>query len=428
MATSMFDTSGGSASTTPTAGFTPTGGITPTGQSQPQALNTLTAQQQSWMKPQDWEAYNKANANGWSYMAPQSAPQSYMDTPLGQAVNPDGSVYGSWSGSGGGLDSSYYNADRTAYAPDARARIAASNQLDQVGVTNPLGAQATLSTPGLLGGASQMKNAPAAQTYSQKSYPMNAQVPAQQSGQGMLGGAPQQAGGASGMGQLQTGNGGSFAGFGWDSVAPVQQAMMGRLQPGMDQARQDEINRLKAQGIPENSPAWSRAMDTLNRSDTDARQQALLGGLGEQNTLWNQNLSQANFGNQSNQQAFNQNQSTQQMSLAQRQQAMAEQNNPLYQMSLLNGMVSNPAFSQFTNAGANKGVDYTKAGEDAYAAELAKSNSESAAQAAKQAAIAQIIGGVGSSAVNGGAASGAANAVGGLLSGAGNWFSGLFGG
>jgi len=181
-------------------------------------------------------------------------------------------------------------------------------------------------------------------------------------------------------------------------------------------------------------------MDTLNRSDVDARQQALLGGLGEQNTLWNQNLSQANFGNASNQQAFGQGLSKAQLeaqiqanqaneavsqgnlTIQQRQQALQEQNNPLYQMSVLNGMQNNPAFSQFVNAGANKGVDYTKAGEDAYQAELARTNSEAAAQAAKQAAIAQILGGVGSSAVNRGTASNA----GGLLSGAGDWLSGLF--
>lgn len=75
------------------------------------------------------------------------------------------------------------------------------------------------------------------------------------------------------------------AGFG--AVQQVQDAMMSRLQPQMDQARNQEINRLKAQGITEGSPAWTQAMDTLNKSSVDARQQALLGAMGASGDLFN---------------------------------------------------------------------------------------------------------------------------------------------
>ena len=77
----------------------------------------------------------------------------------------------------------------------------------------------------------------------------------------------------------------------------------------MDQARQGEIARLKAQGITENSDAWGRSMDTLNRNDVDARNQALLYGAQENNNIFNRGLQQNN-------QVFGQNQDAQQLALA----------------------------------------------------------------------------------------------------------------
>jgi len=234
---------------------------------------------------------------------------------------------------------------------------------------------------------------------------------------GLLGGTPQatpQATPQSGTGMLssmapQQGNMGAYgppnsqvalnSGFG--SVQGVTDAMMARLQPQMDQARQTEISRLKAQGIPENSPAWSRAMDTLNRSDVDARNQGLLAGTAENNNIFNrglaqnnqvygQNLSNQQFANTSNNQAFNQN-------LQGRQQALTEQNNPYQQMMWMNSMQQgNPVFGNVTNAGAGSGTDYSTAGQNTYNGLLGNYNAQTAQNAAQIGGIGQLVGGIGS--------------------------------
>lgn len=85
------------------------------------------------------------------------------------------------------------------------------------------------------------------------------------------------------------------AGFG--SVEAIRDAMMGRLQPGLTQGREQEIQRLKAQGITEGTPAWQAAMRSLNQKDVDASQQALLGGAQEYGNIWNRKLQAANFSN-----------------------------------------------------------------------------------------------------------------------------------
>ena len=213
---------------------------------------------------------------------------------------------------------------------------------------------------------------------------------------------------------------------GFGSVQGVTDAWMSRLQPQMDQARQSEINRLKAQGIPENSPAWSRAMDTLNRSDVDARNQGLLAGTSENNNIFNrglaqnnqvhgQNLSNQQFANTSNNQAFNQN-------LQGRQQALIEQNNPYQQMMWMNSMQQgNPVFGNVTNAGAGSGTDYSTAGQNTYNGLLGNYNAQTASNAAQIGGIGQLVGGIGSGlAGNPNAASNVASNVGGLIGGIGN--------
>ena len=153
----------------------------------------------------------------------------------------------------------------------------------------------------------------------------------------------------------------------------------------MDQARQGEIARLKAQGITENSDAWGRSMDTLNRNDVDARNQALLYGAQENNNIFNRGLQQNN-------QVFGQNQDAQQLALAlrgqqaneayqgnqmnisQRQQLINEQNNPYQQMMWMNSMAQgNP---QFGSTGT--GVNYSNAGAQDYLSQLGNYNAKTA--------------------------------------------------
>lgn len=204
---------------------------------------------------------------------------------------------------------------------------------------------------------------------------------------------------------------------GFGNVSQVQDAMMSRLQPQRDMNREAEISRLKAQGITEDSNAWARSMDTLNRGDTDAQMQALLAGTAENNNIFNRSLSQNN-------QVFGQGLAQEGLTLQQRQQAMAEQNNP-YQQALWTQQMQpgNPAFSQFTNAGAGIGTNYTGAGQSQYAGQLGNYNAQTAANNGLISGIGQIAGGVGNSMLNG------QNSAGnGLMGGFGNWLSSLFGG
>lgn len=74
------------------------------------------------------------------------------------------------------------------------------------------------------------------------------------------------------------------------AVEGVRNAMMSRLAPARQYAREAEIQRLKSQGIPENSEAMQRALTRLDQGDTDAQQQALLAATGEYSNIFNRGL------------------------------------------------------------------------------------------------------------------------------------------
>lgn len=78
------------------------------------------------------------------------------------------------------------------------------------------------------------------------------------------------------------------------AVESVRDAMMGRMAPQRSQLRESEIQRLKNQGITENSEAWTRALKRLDEGDTDALQQALLGGMGAYGDIFNRGLAKNN--------------------------------------------------------------------------------------------------------------------------------------
>lgn len=105
---------------------------------------------------------------------------------------------------------------------------------------------------------------------------------------------------------------------GFGAVQQVQDAMMGRLAPMRQQARDAEIQRLKNQGIPEDSDAFQRAVKRLDESDTDAQQQALLGAAGEYGNIFNRGLAK-------NSQNFGQQQALSGLSQSQRAQLFGEQ-------------------------------------------------------------------------------------------------------
>jgi hypothetical protein len=82
------------------------------------------------------------------------------------------------------------------------------------------------------------------------------------------------------------------AGFG--GVESIRDAMMGRMAPARSQLRESEINRLKAQGLPENGEAFQRAMKRLDEGDTDAEQQALLASMTAYGDIFNRGLAENN--------------------------------------------------------------------------------------------------------------------------------------
>jgi hypothetical protein len=143
----------------------------------------------------------------------------------------------------------------------------------------------------------------------------------------------------------------------------IQNAWMAQLQPQRDLARQGEIQRLKNQGLTEDSAAFQRAMLRLDEGDTQAQNTALINGTNEYNNQFNRNRSNVN---------------------------------DIYTQM---GQVQNttpgaPQFSNVPSAGLGNGVDYTGAGVNQYNAGLANYNAEAAAKANKAAGYGQLAGGL----------------------------------
>ncbi len=200
---------------------------------------------------------------------------------------------------------------------------------------------------------------------------------------------------------------------GFGAVQEVQDAMMGRLAPSRAQLRDSEIQRLKNQGLSENSEAFQRAMTRLNQGDTDASQQALLGAVDAYGDIFNRGLAQNQqllgqrdqaFGEQNTKAAFDnalraqqlgeQSQATQLAGML-RQQSLAEQQqlrqSPLDDfMKLTQGinpqMPNMPSFMAGTGYNA---ADMQGAAKDQYQAALDADN-------AKKAGLGGLMGGIGS--------------------------------
>lgn len=121
-----------------------------------------------------------------------------------------------------------------------------------------------------------------------------------------------------------------------------QQAIMARLQPQIQQNEAATRQRLANQGIPVGSEAWNNEMRAQGEQENDLYSQAALQGLGldfnANNQGFNQALSQAQFGNQS--------------ALQQYQQQLAEYNQPLNQIAALmsGSQIQTPQFQQYSGA------------------------------------------------------------------------------
>lgn len=155
---------------------------------------------------------------------------------------------------------------------------------------------------------------------------------------------------------------------GANSRERVEEALMGRMQGGLDRDRKALEQRLADQGIQYGTQAFNAAMDDHGRQANDARMSAVLAGGQEQsrmvgleadraafeNAAQGQNYQQlagrAAFGNAARSQQFQQNQQQASFQNQARQQALqeryAQRNQPLNEISALmsGSQVQNPNF------------------------------------------------------------------------------------
>jgi hypothetical protein len=94
---------------------------------------------------------------------------------------------------------------------------------------------------------------------------------------------------------------------GWDKAT---NAILQRLNPTIQHQSEMSDQQLANQGIMPGSEAYNRAKQQLAQQQNDLLTQASLGGAQVQNQMYNQALSNAQLGNQANQQAYGQQLST----------------------------------------------------------------------------------------------------------------------
>ncbi len=182
--------------------------------------------------------------------------------------------------------------------------------------------------------------------------------------------------------QLDFSNAQALPDSGFGAVQQVQDAMMSRLQPGLTQARDQEIQRLKSQGITEGTPAWESAMRSLNNQQNDANQQALLGATRAYNDIFNRGLA-------SRQQTIGEDTSLYNNDVANRnrniQEALLQQQNPISLYSSLvgggGGSAQMPSFGNYTQATPYSGPDIAGAAQNQYNANMNAYNASQQANA-----------------------------------------------
>jgi hypothetical protein len=195
---------------------------------------------------------------------------------------------------------------------------------------------------------------------------------------------------------------------GWDKA---NQLLMARLQPQMEIQQRNLDAQLANQGVVAGTEAYNRAKMGLGMQQNDLLNQAQLSGLSAGNTLFNQGLQGAQFGNAAQQQGYQNTQAQQQANnaIAQQQfgnqltnanlgnaaqqqqynQAMTNYNMPLNTLSALRtgAQVQNPTF-------INAPQQATTAGPDLLGAATAQGNYNTAANNAATAAQSSLTGGL----------------------------------
>jgi hypothetical protein len=170
---------------------------------------------------------------------------------------------------------------------------------------------------------------------------------------------------------------------GWDRA---NQLLMQRLQPQMDIQQRTLDAKLANQGVVAGTEAYNRAKMGLGMQQNDLLNQAQLSGLQAGNTLFQQGMQGAQFGNQAQQQLLNNqlananlgNQAQQQ----QFNQALTQYNMPLNTLSALRtgAQVQNPTFQNAPQQATTAGADILGATQANYNAQMGGFNAAQAAQ------------------------------------------------
>jgi hypothetical protein len=129
---------------------------------------------------------------------------------------------------------------------------------------------------------------------------------------------------------------------GWDKANQILQA---RLAPQMQQQSDAQTARLANQGIVQGTKAYENAMRTFNQGQNDLLTNSQLAGQQIGRDLFNQGIAGGNFGNQAQQQQFNQ--------------ALTRYNLPLNTLSSLRtgAQVQNPSYVNAPQQATTSGAD-----------------------------------------------------------------------
>ena len=180
---------------------------------------------------------------------------------------------------------------------------------------------------------------------------------------------------------------------GFGAVQEVQDAMMSRLNPALQQGRDREVQRLKAQGITEGTPAWQAAMQSLGQKDNDANQRALLGATSAYNDVFNRGMQNRQQGMREADSMYN---STVQDRSRFIQELLMKRQVPLNELSAFRSgsQVTMPSFPGYSQAGQAGATDIMGANNMAYKAAMDNANANAAANNSAGRGIGGLLGGL----------------------------------
>jgi hypothetical protein len=192
---------------------------------------------------------------------------------------------------------------------------------------------------------------------------------------------------------------------GWDKASNL---LMSRLNPQIEQGQERLQAQLANQGIAAGTEAYNRAMTLQGQKENDLRTQAQIAGSQVQNQMFGQNLQAGQFGNQAQNQAY--------------QQAMGGYNLPLAQLGAFRQATAPTYINPYTQA-AVAGPDILGAYTSSEAARIAQQNADAAKQAALTGGLFQL---GGSALSNPSAVSGLGGLINKGIGAAGDFLGGLF--